>query len=202
MSHSAEGTRDGIRRSITVLILIAFVTATSNGCVSIDLSRSPAAGSPESGSVDVRVYDRPSDLDGKKLTSRRIATELVRLENGKEIPVTQSTDASWRLEGLEAGHYKLRVTGEIDEAGQLKKLANREAESFHLKPGQNVRVDVVVKKFPFGPVFGPVVGVGLAIGIGAIVLASIWHSLSLSNTQAPTDEPKAHVPTPLQEKHP
>ena len=193
MSQPAERTRGGIRRSVTVLVLIAFVTATSNGCVSIDLSRSQATGSPELGSVDVRVYDRPSDLDGKKLTSRRIATELVRLENGKEIPVTLSTEGSWRLDGLKAGNYELRVTGEIDEADQLKKLANREAESFHLKPGQNVQVDVVVKKFPLGAVLGPVLGVGLAAIVTAVVLASIFK-FSLSNTQAPAEEPRTRAP--------
>src|SRR5512143_638106 len=166
----------------SVLVLAALAPVLLDGCVSVGISRAKtAAAETATGSLEVVVVEKSGD---KTPTTSKIVTRLVRLESGVEIPVSESTDATWTKTDLAPGRYRLRVSHWIDEKGQPQKFAKTDQESFRLRAGELVQARVVLKAFPTGPVITVAAVVGAGILIGVLVSAlSDWGSWNLGSTK-------------------
>jgi hypothetical protein len=154
----------------SVFVLAALAPVLLDGCVTVGVSRTKAAeAEAPTGSLEVVIVEKSDD---KVPTTSKILTRLVRLESGVEIPVSESTDATWTKADLPPGRYRLRVSHWIDENGQPRKFAKTDQESFKVRPGETVQARVVLKGFPTGPVITIAAIAGAAI-LTAIVVSAL-----------------------------
>jgi hypothetical protein len=170
------------RPLVSVFVLAAIAPVFLDGCVTVGVSRTKnAAAEAATGSLEVVIVEKSGD---KVPTTSKIVTRLVRLESGVEIPVSESTDATWTKTDLPPGRYRLRVSHWIDEKGQPRKFAKTDQESFKLRAGELVQARVVLKGFPTGPVItvAAVVGVGILTAI-LVSAFSDWGSWNLGTTR-------------------
>ena len=175
----------------SILVLGALAPVLLDGCVSIGVSRAkPAAAETATGSLEVVVVEKSGD---KTPTTSKIVTRLVRLESGVEIPVSESTDATWTKTDLPPGRYRLRVSHWIDEKGQPQKFAKTDQESFRLRAGELVQARVVLKAFPTGPVItiAALAGAGILTAILVSALSS-WGSWDLGTTRRSEELDREH----------
>jgi hypothetical protein len=166
---------------ISVLVLAALAPVLLDGCVTVGVSHTKAA-APEAatGALEVVIVEKSND---KVPTTSKILTRLVWLESGVEVPVSESTEATWRAD-LPPGRYRLRVSHWIDEKGQARKFAKTDQESFRVRPGELLQARVVLKGFPTGPVITVAAVVGVGILTAVLVSAfSNWGSWDLRSTK-------------------
>lgn len=160
----------------SVLVLAALSPVFLDGCVSIGVSGSKTvAAETATGSLDVIVVEKSGDA---KPTASRVVTQLVRLENGIEQPISESTDSTWTKSDLQPGRYRLHVSHWIDETGKTHRFTRSDQESFKIRAGERVQARVVLKAFPTGPVVTIAVLVG--VGIVIAVLASAFRGGSFN----------------------
>jgi hypothetical protein len=188
----------------SLLVLATLAPVLLDGCVSVDVSRAKTASAESStGSLEVVVVEKSGD---KTPTTSKIVTRLVRLESGVEIPVSESTDATWTKTDLAPGRYRLRVSHWIDEKGEARKFAKTDQESFKVRAGEFVQARVVLKAFPTGPVITVAAVAGGAIllaalisalnswGSGTLNLGSVKRSERLDRDRTEREQPRSPVP--------
>jgi hypothetical protein len=177
----------------SVLVLAALSPVFLDGCVSIGVSRSKAAGTEvATGSLEVIVVEKSGDAQP---TASRVVTRLVRLESGVEQPVAEFSDSTWTKSDVPPGRYRLNVSHWIDQTGKMHRFGKSDQESFRIRPGEHVQARVVLKAFPTGPVVTVAVLVGVGIAV-AVVLSAFgnWNlklsgkSLSNANRNCGTKE--------------
>ena len=164
--------RPRLRSSIARILLIALAPFALDGCVSIGVSRAdlpapPDPGAPPSGAVTVAIYERPADREADRHATFPVLSELVRLEKKGETLVARSMNATWTVQDLPPGPYRLRVTKRIDDLGNVVALENPGDKAFDVLAGERAVVSVVLKKVP---VFWIVV---LALTVVALVVLAI-----------------------------
>lgn len=173
-----------------------------DGCVSVGIDRSKRTGQEQrAASLEVRIYETPSDLRAGTLTSRRIVSELVRTDVTPDQSVYRGIEPTWTRSDLPPGRYKLTAVAVADETSAEKALPNQDSERFRLRAGESVRATILIKRAPIGAIAGVSAGVAAAV-IAAIVIASLSFldiELTLlpeSATAPPSrvNEPRTTVP--------
>lgn len=127
-------------------LILALAGGLAAGCVSINLETTPSTPARwETGTIEVRVYDRPADKRAGNLTHRAILSELFVVdEKGRERPLHWTPDARWTISAVEEGSYVLRVRSWLDAAGQRQPLGSSGKLAFSVGEGETVRISVVV----------------------------------------------------------
>jgi hypothetical protein len=153
------------------MLLVALAPLALDGCVSIGVSRAdlpapPEPSAPPAGAVTVAVYERPADRDANRHVAFPVLSELVRVDKGETV-VARSMAATWTVQHLPPGRYRLRVTKRIDENGDIVPLDHPGDQSFDVAAGERTVVSVVLRKVP---VFWIVVA---AITVVALVVLAI-----------------------------
>ncbi|MDL2718606.1 MAG: hypothetical protein PT977_12705 [Acidobacteriota bacterium] len=142
-----------------------------DGCVSIrvsraDLSAPPDPSAPPRGAITVEVFEKVADREAERRVSYPVLSEIFRGDGGQEL-VARSMHATFTVQDLPPGTYRLRITKRIDEKGDIVALANPGEKAFDVIAGENTVVSVVLKKVP---VFWIVVA---ALTIIALVVLAI-----------------------------
>lgn len=159
-------------RRVAFVLLVALAPLALDGCVSIGVSRAdlpapPEPGAPPRGAVTVAIYEKPADREADRHAAFPVLSELVRVEKAGETLVARSMNATWTVQDLPPGPYRLRVTKRIDDLGNVVALDNPGDKAFDVLAGERAVVSVVLKKVP---VFWIVV---LALTVVALVVLAI-----------------------------
>jgi hypothetical protein len=167
-----------------------------DGCVSVGISRSEIPPPrPATGTVEVKIYETPSERKKDYLSSRRVISELVRSDVKPEQTVYRGEEAHYTLPDLPPGHYRLTALAVVDEQGKEKNLSNQDSERFRLSAGERIAAVIVLKKAPLGAILGVSAGVA-----GVFLLLAILTAIALAGAfdQEPVVErpPPAPPPTP------
>jgi hypothetical protein len=164
--------RTPLLRRVALVLLVALAPLALDGCVSIGVSRAdlpapPEPGTPPAGAVTVAVYEKQADREAERHADFPVLSELVRVEKGRETLVARSMNATWTVQDLPPGRYRLRVTKRIDDHGNVVALDNPGDQAFDVAAGERAVVSVVLRKVP---VFWIVV---LALTVVALVVLAI-----------------------------
>lgn len=164
--------RRHLRPSIARILLMALAPFALDGCVSIGVSRAdlpapPEPGAPPRGAVTVAIYERPADREADRHAAFPALSELVRVEKSGETLVARSMNATWTVQDLPPGRYRLRVTKRIDDLGNVVALGSPGDKAFDVAAGERAVVSVVLRKVP---VFWIVV---LSLTVVALVVLAI-----------------------------
>jgi len=183
-------------RSIVLPVLVMTAPICLDGCVSVGISRSQLPPPrPATGTVEVKIYETPSERKKDHLSSRKAISELVRSDVKPEQTVYRGQEAHYTLPDLLPGHYRLTALAVVDEQGQEKSLSNQDSERFRLRAGEKIAAVIVLKKAPLGAILGVSAGVaGVLLLLAALAAIAIAASLD----QEPIVErlPPAPSPTP------
>jgi hypothetical protein len=161
------------RRWAARLTLLLTAPLWLDGCVSVGIDRSKREGQDRgAATLEVRIYETPSDLRSGVLTSRKIVSELVRTDVSPEQRIYRGVDPTWTRSDLSPGRYRLTAVAVLDETPAEKPLPNQDSERFRLRAGESVRATILLKRAPVGAIAGVSAGVAAAI-IAAVVIASL-----------------------------
>lgn len=161
------------------LTLLLTAPLVLDGCVSVGIDRSKGTAQQQGpASLEVRIYETPSDRNAGTLTSRKIVSELVRTDVNPEQQIYRGIEPTWTRSDLPPGRYKLTAVAVADETSAEKTLPNQDSERFRLRAGESVRATIVIKRAPVGAIAGLSAGV-LAVVIAAIVIASLTFTSGL-----------------------
>lgn len=160
------------RSAITLTLLAALGLPFATGCLSVGIeSVGRAAPGVETGSLRVSVFQHTPRNGHGDLPEHPFVSELTRIDGPREIAIRETSDSRWSAHDLAPGKYRIRVARFIDAAGKTRELPTRVQETFHVRPGETVSAEIVVKRFPTGTV------VGLGAGaVGGILLAAVLSS--------------------------
>lgn len=173
-----------------------------DGCVSVGIDRTKRAAQDQGpASLEVRIYETPSDLRAGTLTPRRIVSELVRTDVTPEQQIYRGVEPTWTRSDLPPGRYRLTAVAVADENATEKELPDQDSESFRLRAGESVRATILLKKAPVALIAGVSAGIAGAI-IAAIAIASIAFldielSLLPEGSQPPPSRQDPHTTVPL-----
>jgi hypothetical protein len=176
-------------------VLIVFVALS--GCVSVDIHRSKL-GEPHAavGSIQVAIYENDTDFEKNLVTSRRIVSELKRVDVAPDVTIYRGADPQYERESLAPGRYSVTAIGYLDAADKEVPFQVNDHETFRLRAGENVRVSVLVKAKPKAAING----------MGAALIAGIALAVALSATafvdQEPSVAPERITPAPSRPKVP
>lgn len=168
-----------------------------DGCVSVGINRSKREGQdPGAATLEVRIYETPSDLRRGALTSRKIVSELVRADVSPEQRIYRGIDPTWTRSDLSPGRYRLTAVAVLDETTAEKPLPNQDSERFRLRAGESVTAAILLKRAPIGAIAGVSAGVAAAI-IAAVAIASLTFAVyDIEHTllpESPTPPPSRMV---------
>jgi ElaB/YqjD/DUF883 family membrane-anchored ribosome-binding protein len=160
------------------IALAILLSAELSGCVSVSTTRSKAASPAATPSLDVGVYDTPSQAQAGVATSRKVSLDLARLENGSETRIQSFGESTWSVGELSPGKYRLHLTAAAlgSAQGASPKIVERD---IRIRAGEIVRTDVVLKKFPTWTVVGITAGVGVIAGL-LISFNNSWNHWNTS----------------------
>jgi hypothetical protein len=190
--------RAPLLRRVALVLLVALAPLALDGCVSIGVSRAdlpapPEPSAPPSGAVTVAVYEKVADRDADRHVAFPVLSELLKREGKGEALVARSMAATWTVQDLPPGRYRLRVTKRIDDKGNVIALDNPGDAAFDVAAGERTVVSVVLKKVP---VFWIVVATLTIIAL--VVLAIIgFHKGDLPKPPPPPFLPPVAVVIPL-----
>ncbi len=162
------------RKSVALALIAVMALASSAGCLSVAIERvrEPAAGAA-CGSLQVSVsQQRPRNGNGAP-PEHLLVSELSRVDGTLRIVIRETSESRWSVGGLRPGKYRIRITSFIDEEGATRFLTSPIQKTFRIRAGDAVSAEIVVKRFPSGPV----VAVGATVA-GGILLAALISSLS------------------------
>jgi hypothetical protein len=189
----------GWRRSGVLPILVMTAPIYLDGCVSVGISRSQLPPPrPATGTVEVKIYETPSERRKDHLSIRRVISELVRSDVKPEQTVYRGEETRYTLPDLLPGHYRLTALAVVDEQGKEKDLANQDSERFRLRAGERIAAIIVLKKAPLGAILGVsagVVGVVLLVAtLTVIVLAGAFDQEPMVGRPPPAPPPTPSLP--------
>jgi hypothetical protein len=189
----------GWRRSSVLPILVMTAPIYLDGCVSVAISRSELPPPrPLTGTVEVKIYETPSERKKDHLSSRKVISELVRSDVKPEQTVYRGEEAHYTLPDLLPGHYRLTALAVVDEQGKEKSLSNQDSERFRLSAGERIAAVIVLKKAPLGAILGVSAGVAgvvlLLAALTAIALASFLDQEPMVERPPPAPGPTPSLP--------
>jgi len=146
-------------------LLVAFCGTTSGGCVSVRVSEvRPGAAPAGQCALAVSVFETRDAERSGALSSRRVVTELWRLDGQSEL-VHSSAEPRWSIDGLAAGRFELRADTYLDEDGTAHELSSTDHVRFALMAGDRATAHVVLKH-PRRVLIGLAIGAGVALVVG------------------------------------
>ncbi len=96
--------RDWRRSWAGVSVLALLAPVFLDGCVSVGISRSrPPASKRPAGGLDVKIYETSADRRQGTPSTRKIISELVRIDVKPEQQIYRVTEATWSLDDLPPG---------------------------------------------------------------------------------------------------
>lgn len=172
------------RSAITLTLLAALALPFATGCLSVGIeSVGKSAAGVETGSLRVSVFQHTPRNGNGDLPEHPFVSELTRIDGSREIAIRETSDSRWSADGLQPGKYRIRVARFIDAAGTTRDLPTRVQETFHVRPGETVSAEIVVKRFPTGTVVGLSAGaVGGILLAAALSAAFSWHGGGTGST--------------------
>lgn len=176
-------------RSPLACLLAASITLWSaTGCTSLE-TKTVRNGSPDpmTAAIDVRVFDRASDVKAGHPTSGRVTSEL---ETVSGESVHRAEDPHWTLGGLQPGRYRLTIR-HWSKGSTRPEPDTRATDDFTLHPGDRIGVEVVARKVKTGAVVGIAAGVAGAVAIGVALSAAkkSVEGMTISLAQRQPTEP-------------
>ncbi len=144
--------RRHLRSSVARTLLIAMAPFALDGCVSIgvsraDLSAPPDPSAPPRGAITVQVFEKVADREAERRVSYPVLSEIFRAGGDQDL-VARSMRATFTVQDLPPGTYRLRISKRIDEKGDIVALANPADKAFDVVAGERTVVSVVLKKVP------------------------------------------------------
>lgn len=193
-------------RVLASAVVAALVAFASGGCTSVGLNTAQnASGDPATCAIDVRVYDRASDVKAGHTSPGRVTSDL---ETVSGEAVHRAEGADWSLSGLSPGDYRLTIRQWKKGSRSVEPDADA-SKRFTLHPGDRLAVDMVARKFTTGAAVGTVAGVAGAVAVVVVVseasrsfsnweisLASQRSTEPVSLGIAATPVPGASMPSP------
>jgi len=162
-------------RSSTAALLAASVTLlASEGCVTFSVDEtSPNKGSPpRAASLRFSVYKDRAALKKVEVFGGSIRSRLVRLDPMPQEAVLESADASWSVDELPPGKYRLEVSRRSGpEPGSAEVGSWR--ESFKVKTGEEVSAVIILHDTRAWAWAGTGVGIAAAAVVGVLVLVGL-----------------------------
>jgi len=140
-----------VRHRVASFVLATLVPLALDGCVSVGLSRAPAAaGDAGTGEVAVSVYRKSAERKAGATVSFPVLSELERLDGASWTTVARSMAGSFTLPRVPPGRYALRVARKIDEHGDVVPLRQPASKEFEVRAGERVEASVLLEKVPVG----------------------------------------------------
>lgn len=140
-----------VRHRVASFVLATLVPLALDGCVSVGLSRAPAAaGDAGTGEVAVSVYRKSAERKAGATVSFPVLSELERLDGASRTTVARSMAGSFTLPRVPPGRYALRVARKIDEHGDVVPLRQPASKEFDVRAGERVEASVLLEKVPVG----------------------------------------------------
>ena len=185
---------NGWRRSSILPILVVTAPIYLDGCVSVGISRSKLPPpKPAIGTVEVKIYETPSERERDHLSTRKVISELVRSDVKPEQTVYRGDEAHYTLPDLLPGRYRLTALAVVDERGKEKDLSNQDSERFRLRAGERIAAVIVLKKAPLGAIVGVSAGVAgvllLLAALAAVAAVSGFDREPMVERPEPTPPP-------------
>jgi len=171
-------------RTLGKLCASALVISTlvgADGCVTTDVSTAalPPGSSTSSGSLSVSIHETPRAASRKQAISRiGVDSRLVRVERHRATTLQQYSDPEWRVDDLAAGRYRVEILG--PEVGSSAERGVRARESFTLKPGRHVKMQVILKDHRGFAWAG--VGAAIAGVVIAAVVVTLTRAVSIGKS--------------------
>lgn len=189
--------RPPLLRRVASVLLVALTPLALDGCVSIGVSRKdlpspPDPSAPPRGAVTVDVYEKAAERDSGVHVTYPVLSELFRVEKTETL-VARSMNASWAVNDLPPGRYRLKVAKRIDASGNVVALDNPGDKAFEVAAGERTAVSVVLRKVP---VFWIVVAVLTVVLIVVLVIIGI-HKGDLPAPPPPPFLPPVAITIPL-----
>lgn len=156
--------------ALGLLALLAFGCATAR-----EAGRTPS-GDSEAG-VRVAVFEDDDARDAGRVLDEPIAGVLERREHGGWTPVFRTLEPVWTVAGLTPGRYRVRFDLALDPAGQPEALDRPVVETFDVRAGEIVEVEVILDH---------VSPAAVAAGAVAVVLAAVLLHEWLDDLDLPT----------------
>jgi hypothetical protein len=167
-----------LRRSAVLLATAALLA----GCASVrEAGRERIQG--DRGGVRVAVYQNDDARAAGRRVSGAIAGTLEFREEHGWVPVFRSLDSSWTVAGLAPGRYRVRFDEALDAEGRVEGLERPVSDTVDVKPGEIVKVEVILDH-----VSPAMVAAGAAAVVVAAVLLHEWlDDLDLPSPPSPPD---------------
>jgi len=152
-------------RSAVALLLVA---GQLTACASIhEAGRTPIGG--DRGAVRVAVFADDDARAAGRLLGEPIAGELEQRHRGEWRPVFRTLDASWAVAGLEPGRYRVRFSRRLDATGAPEDLERPVRQTFDVRAGEAVDVELILDHVSPG-----VVAAGVVAAVVAAVVLHEW----------------------------
>jgi hypothetical protein len=166
-----------IRRRAVALGLVALLAF---GCATARQTGRVPSGSSESG-VRVAVFADDDARDAGTVLDEAISGVLERRERGAWTPVFRTLEPAWTVAGLSPGRYRVRFDLGLDPAGQPEALDRPVVETFEVRAGEVVEVEVILDHVSPAAVAAGAV----AIVVAAVLLHEWLDDLDLPAPPAP-----------------
>jgi hypothetical protein len=168
-----------LRRRPVALGLLALMAL---GCATAREAGRVPSGDSESG-VRVAVFADDDARDAGTVLDESISGVLERKERGGWIPVFRTLEPVWTIAGLSPGRYRVRFDLALDPAGQPEALDRPVVETFDVRPGEVVEVEVILDH---------VSPAAVAAGAVAVVIAAVLLHEWLDDLDLPTPPAPPH----------
>lgn len=162
--------------ALGLIALIALGCATAR-----EAGRVPSGGA-EAG-VRVAVFADDDAREAGTILDEAISGVLERKERGTWIPVFRTLEPVWTVAGLSPGRYRVRFDLALDPAGQPEALDRPVVETFEVRAGEVVEVEVILDH---------VSPAAVAAGAVAIVIAAVLLHEWLDDLDLPTPPVPPH----------
>ena len=143
----------------------------SIGVSRADLKAPPEPSAPPRGAVTVTVYEKVADRDADRHAAYPVLSELFRTDKAETL-VARSMNATYTVNDLSPGRYRLKIAKRIDERGDVVALSDPADASFDVKAGERTVVSVVLKKVP---VFWIVVAAITVVALVVLAIMGVHH---------------------------
>lgn len=167
------------RRRPAALGLLALLAV---GCATAREAGRVPSGSGESG-VRVAVFADDDARDAGTVLEEAISGVLERKERGGWSPIFRTLEPVWTVAGLSPGRYRVRFDLALDPSGQPEALDRPVVETFDVRPGEVVEVEVILDH---------VSPAAVAVGAVAVVIAAVLLHEWLDDLDLPTPPAPPH----------
>ncbi len=191
MAHPATPGHSVPRRVLASALTAVLAAFGAGGCTSVGMNTlQNAAPDPATCAIDVRVFDRASDVKAAHPSAGRVTSDLETISGEA---VHHVDGPVWSLEGLSPGEYRLTIRQWKKGSRSVEPDADA-SKTFTLRPGDRLAVNMVARKFTTGAALG--VGLGVASAAAVVVVISEANR-AFSNWEVSLASQRSTEPVPL-----